>query len=62
MNIHVTELLQAFEPDSRSPKMRYNEFIAFVFKTFEDRMPSTNLDKYNIRYNNINEEFLPIFK
>jgi len=43
---YLTELLQAFEPDSRSPKMRYNEFIVFVYKNFEDRMPSTNSDKY----------------
>ena len=53
MNPHVIELLQAFEPDSRSPKMRYNEFITFVFKTFEDRMPSTNSDKYIKMRNNV---------
>jgi len=33
--------------------MRYNEFITFVFKTFEDRMPSTNSDKYIKMRNNV---------
>ena len=58
MNIHVTELLQAFEPDSRSPKMRYNEFLAHVYLVFDKQITLCRTDRMINKYKKMRIEVL----
>ena len=35
MNSQISELIQSFETDSKVPKKRYNDFITYVYVTFD---------------------------
>ena len=45
MNPQVKELLQSFETDSKAPKKKYNDFLAYVYVTFDKKISSSKADK-----------------
>jgi hypothetical protein len=50
MNPQVKELLQSFETDSKTPKRKYNDFLAYVYVTFDKKISSSKADKIIDKY------------
>ncbi len=50
MNPQVKELLQSFETDSKTPKRKYNDFLAYVYATFDKKISSSKADKIIDKY------------
>ena len=50
MNPQVKELLQSFETDSKTLKRKYNDFLAYVYVTFDKKISSSNADKIIDKY------------
>jgi hypothetical protein len=50
MNPQVKELLQSFETDSKAPKRKYNDFLAYVYVTFDKKISSSTADKIIDKY------------
>jgi hypothetical protein len=48
MNPQIIELIQSFETDSKSPKRKYNDFIAYVYCVFDKKI---SLCKTNMAMN-----------
>ena len=38
MDSQILELIQSFESKTKAPRLRYNEFIAHVYTTFDKKM------------------------
>ncbi len=50
MNPQVTELLQSFETDSKTPRRKYNDFLAHVYTTFDKHISLCKSDKMMNKY------------
>ena len=50
MNPQVKELLQSFETDSKAPKRKYNDFLAYVYVAFDKKISSSKADKIIDKY------------
>jgi hypothetical protein len=50
MNPQVKELLQSFETDSKAPKRKYNDFLTYVYVTFDKKISSSKADKIIDKY------------
>jgi hypothetical protein len=46
----VKELLQSFETDSKAHKNKYNDFLAYVYVTFDKKISSSKADKIIDKY------------
>ena len=58
MNSHITELLQSFETDSKTPKRKYNDFLAHVYTTFDKHILLCKSDKMMNKYKKMRMEVL----
>jgi hypothetical protein len=58
MNPQVTELLQSFETDSKTPKRKYNDLLAYVYTTFDKHISSCKSDKMMNKYKKMRMEVL----
>lgn len=48
MNSQILELIQSFETDAKTPKTKYNDFLAYVYCVFDKRI---SLCKANVAMN-----------
>ena len=58
MNPQVTELLQSFETDSKTPKRKYNDFLSHVYMTFDKHISLCKSDKMMNKYKKMRMEVL----
>jgi len=58
MNLHITELLQSFETDSKAPKRKYNDFLAHVYTTFDKHISLCKSDKMMNKYKKMRNSVL----
>ena len=58
MNPQVTELLQSFETDSKTPKRKYNDFLAHVYTTFDKHISLCKTDKMMNKYKKMRNSVL----
>lgn len=58
MNPQVTELLQSFETDSKTPKKKYNDFLAHVYVTFDKHISLCKSDKMMNKYKKMRNNVL----
>ena len=54
MNSQISQLIQSFESDTRNPKDKFNQFLIYVFFTFDKRIKTDkSKDKYKKMKNNV---------
>jgi hypothetical protein len=58
MNSQVIELIQSFESDTRNPKDKFNQFLIYVFFTFDKRIRNIKTDKSKDKYKKIKNNVL----
>lgn len=46
----IKQLLQSFETDSKTPKRKYNDFLAHVYTTFDKHISLCKSDKMMNKY------------
>lgn len=50
MNPQVVELIRSFETDSKTPKRKYNDFLAYVYLTFDRQINFCKVEKLKNKY------------
>ena len=50
MNPQVIELLHSFETDSKTSRKKYNDFLAYVYTTFDKHISLCKSDKMMDKY------------
>lgn len=50
MNIIILEIISSFESPSKTKDLKYQEFLAYVYKTFEDKINSCKVEKLKNKY------------
>lgn len=58
MNQQVIELLKSFETDSKTPKRKYNDFLAHVYTTFDKHISLCKKDKEMNKYKKMRNSVL----
>ena len=58
MNPKVAELLQSFETDSKSPRLKYNDFLAHVYTSFDKYISLCRSDRMMNKYKQMRNSVL----
>ena len=58
MNSQISQLIQSFESDTRNPKDKFNQFLFYVFFTFDKRIRNIKIDKSKDKYKKIKNNVL----
>jgi len=58
MNPQVAELLQSFETDSKSPRLKYNDFLAHVYTSFDKYISLCRSDRMMNKYKQMRNSVL----
>ena len=58
MNPQVTELLQSFETESKSPRLKYNDFLAHVYTSFDKYISLCRSDRMMNKYKQMRNSVL----
>jgi hypothetical protein len=58
MNSQISQLIQSFESDTRNPKDKFNQFLFYVYFTFDKRIRNINTDKSKDKYKKIKNNVL----
>ena len=45
MNSQIIELIRSFETDSKTPQRKYNDFLAYVYFTFDRQINFCKIEK-----------------
>ena len=53
MNSIITDIINSFESNSKTRTSRYKEFLAYVYKTFDDKITSSREKKIKDKYKKI---------
>lgn len=58
MNSQILELIQSFETDSKTPKTKYKDFMAYVYITFDNKINYSKSQSIKNKYIKIRKDFL----
>ena len=58
MNSQISQLIQSFESDTRNPKDKFNQFLFYVYFTFDKRIRNIKTDKSKDKYKKIKNNVL----
>ena len=58
MNSQISQLVQSFESDTRNPKDKFNQFLIYVYFTFDKRIRNIKTDKSKDKYKKIKNNVL----
>ena len=58
MSILIDELISSFEPDTKKTKTKYDQFLIYVYITFDKKIKSTNSKKVKDKYSKIRKTIL----
>ena len=58
MNSQISQLVQSFESDTRNPKDKFNQFLFYVYFTFDKRIRNIKTDKSKDKYKKIKNNVL----
>lgn len=58
MNSQISQLIQSFESDTRNLKDKYNQFLIYVYFTFDKRIRNIKTDKSKDKYKKIKNNVL----
>ena len=58
MNPQVTELFQSFETESKSPRLKYNDFLAHVYTSFDKYISLCRSDRMMNKYKQMRNSVL----
>jgi len=58
MNSQINELIQSFEPDSKKSKNTFDQFLLYVYLTFDKRIHNMRSDKLKNKYKEIKKSVL----
>jgi hypothetical protein len=50
MNSIITSIINSFETKSKTSTSRYKDFITHVYKTFDDKIKSSRVEKIKNKY------------
>lgn len=50
MDSQILELIQSFESNTKAPRLRYNEFLAHVYTTFDKKISMCKTDRIMNKY------------
>jgi hypothetical protein len=53
MNSIIVDIINSFESNSKTRTSRYREFLAYVYKTFDDKITSSREKKTKNKYKKI---------
>lgn len=53
MNSIITDIINSFESNSKTRTSRYKDFLAYVYRTFENKITSSKEKKIKNKYKNI---------
>ena len=54
----ISQLIQSFESDTRNPKDKFNQFLIYVFFTFDKRIRNIKTDKSKDKYKKMKNNVL----
>lgn len=58
MNSQISELIQSFESDARNQKDKYNQFLIYVYFTFDKRIRNIKNEKTKDKYKKVKNSVL----
>jgi|DEB0MinimDraft_4_1074332.scaffolds.fasta_scaffold29089_2 hypothetical protein len=58
MNNQILELIQSFESDAKSSKDKFNQFLIYVYFTFDKRIRNIKSEKTKNKYKKIKQNVL----
>jgi hypothetical protein len=58
MTNQISQLIQSFESDTRNPKDKFNQFLIYVFFTFDKRIRNIKTDKSKDKYKKMKNNVL----
>jgi len=58
MNNQILELIQSFESDAKSSKDKFNQFLIYVYFTFDKRIRNIKSEKTKNKYKKIKQNIL----
>ena len=58
MNSQISQLVQSFESDTRNPKDKFNQFLIYVYFTFDKRIRNIKSEKTKNKYKKIKQNVL----
>lgn len=53
MNSIIVDIINSFESNSKTKTSKYKDFLAYVYKTFENKITSSKGKKLKDKYKNI---------
>ena len=54
----ISELIKSFESDSKNPRDKYNQFLIYVYFTFDKRIRNIRTNKSKDKYKKIKNSVL----
>ena len=58
MNLMLLDLINSFESDSKKSREKYEQFLIYVYNTFDKKIKVTKSDKLKNKYNQIRKSIL----
>jgi hypothetical protein len=58
MNLMLLDLINSFESDSKKSREKYQQFLIYVYNTFDKKIKVTKSDKLKNKYNQIRKSIL----
>ena len=58
MNSHILELIQSFESDSSKPTERFDQFLMYMYFTFDRKSRNIKSEKIRNKYKEIKKSVL----